>query len=193
MSGRLEAVDLSVDAPLMARGCHEWGTRLWLGWVGGGAWATRPGMEDTAAAMGESVAESALRAGCVAGLAGASMAGASAVAVSMAGASEVAAASMAAAEATGKRSSRLARLWLRPPQRLRWAFLFAGGSRRGCSTGSGSLEAVDLSVDDPLMARGCHEWGTRLWLGWFGGGAWATRQLKVMKCRFPVWWKRFRP
>ena len=29
----------------------------------------------------------------------------------------------------------------------------------------GRLEAVDLSVDDPLMARGCHEWGTRLWLG----------------------------
>lgn len=29
----------------------------------------------------------------------------------------------------------------------------------------GRLEAVDLPVDDPLMARGCREWGTRLWPG----------------------------
>ncbi len=28
------------------------------------------------------------------------------------------------------------------------------------------VKAVDLAVDDPLMARGCHKWGTRLWLGW---------------------------
>jgi hypothetical protein len=122
------------------------------------------GMEDTAAGMGESVAASALRAGCMAGLAGAStaaalpgasMAGASA-AEFMAGASEVVAVRMAAAGGTGRRSSRLAQFVVTPTSEvLRWAFLFAAGNYVGRER-SRFARYPTLSA----LPRG---WGTRCW------------------------------